>query len=93
VTRCPSCHEGGLGWAAASGRATLITWTVVEDAPSVLDESPGQLSGIVELDEGPWMIGGLAVAREDLAEGLPLVVGFVRPPESEPVPVFQSAPR
>jgi uncharacterized OB-fold protein len=82
ASECPGCG-GELGWAAASGRATLVSWAI----------SPGQAPAVlalVELSEGPWLHSRLAeVARADLREGLPLRAHFEHPDEGEPYLLFR----
>jgi uncharacterized protein len=85
LDRCPACTADRLQWAEATGRGTLITWTVVhrgEDAAPV---------GVVELEEGPWLTARLDGGDSPLAAGMDLVVEFVRPGDGEPVPVLRPA--
>ena len=88
--RCPACHQNTLEWAAAAGYATLVTWTILPDQPSVTGADHPQITGMVELQEGPWMITGIDVPASRLATGTPLEVAFARPFEGEPVPVFRT---
>jgi uncharacterized protein len=89
ASECPDCG-GELGWATASGRATLISWAIVpgrprQDAPV----EPAALA-LVELDEGPWLHSRLTeVTRADLREGLPLRAHFEHPDEGESYLVFR----
>jgi uncharacterized OB-fold protein len=52
--RQKSCrHCGGdMTWSAASGEATLVTWTA---APPSKPKEPPRPFGYVELAEGPWL--------------------------------------
>ena len=84
LERCPNCTSPRLSWAAASGDATLVTWTVVHSR-----EGPARPVGIVELAEGPWMTVGIDADPAALAAGEALRVAFDRPGGGEPVPVFR----
>ncbi|MFI0465691.1 Zn-ribbon domain-containing OB-fold protein [Saccharopolyspora sp. 5N102] len=86
VPQCPACGSTELAWVPASGRATLVTWTVVP-----VPDGGHVVAGIVELAEGPWLHARiLGVAPEDLAEGIVLEVGFERHADGETVPVFHA---
>ncbi len=86
-TGCPGCGSGELGWAEASGEATLVTWTVVH--PRDPGEPPAYLA-LVELAEGPWLHTRLdGVDPASLREGLPLRAAFVHPDEGESYVLFR----
>jgi uncharacterized protein len=87
---CTACHGKSLEWAPVSGRATLITWTILPDLPSLAGNGGLRVTGLVELEEGPWLMAGLDVQPDDLAAGMPLEVGFVQPEEGEPLPLFRT---
>ena len=93
LDRCPACTSDRLDWAEASGRGTLVTWTVVHQAGRRTpdDERDAHPVGVVELEEGPWLTARLDADGTDLRAGLELEVAFVRPGEGEPVPVFAPA--
>jgi uncharacterized OB-fold protein len=93
LDRCPACTSDRLEWAEASGRGTLVTWTVVHQAGRrrADDEHGAHPVGVVELDEGPWLTARLDADGTDLAAGMELQVAFVRPGGGEPVPVFGPA--
>ena len=85
--RCPDCGSSEVGWAEASGAATLVTWTVVHPK-----HGDPVVAGIVELAEGPWMYASIAVAPDaPLSAGQPLEVAFEHPDEGEATPVFRPA--
>jgi uncharacterized OB-fold protein len=84
LERCPTCTSPRLTWEAASGEATLVTWTVVHTR-----EGPSRPVGVVELAEGPWMTAGVDADPATLAAGMALRVGFEHPGGGEPVPVFR----
>jgi len=89
--RCGDSDE--LEWLDASGAATLITWAV-DDGTSVSPgltnaAGDGEVIGIVELAEGPWMNTAIpGVDPHDLRDGMPMQVQFVELGGGEPVPVF-----
>ena len=79
---CPGCGEEDLGWAEASGAATLVTWTI-------LPKEPPAFLALVELTEGPWLHARLdGVERADLREGLALRAAFEHPDEGESYVLF-----
>lgn len=54
--RCPGCFGSDLGWKDVSGKATLLTYTVLRfGAPSAFDVEVPYGIGIVRLDEGPQL--------------------------------------
>ena len=88
---CPGCGEDAdaLEWAKASGRAKLVSWSVVHPRP----DGPVAVPALVELEEGPWLATGLRLAGPgQLAEiraGQPVVVEFIRPAEGASYPMFR----
>jgi uncharacterized OB-fold protein len=80
---CPGCGEEDLGWAEASGAATLVTWTI-------LPKEPPAFLALVELAEGPWLHARLdGVERADLREGLAVRAAFEHPDEGESYVLFR----
>ena len=80
-TRCTSCGKTAFEDAPLSGRGTIFTFTVIArgGAPAEFDDQQtmtgGIAAGIVELEEGPRVIGQFADWREeDLAIGVPVSV-------------------
>ena len=83
ASACPGCGEDELGWAEASGHATLVTWTIVHRPEEAF-------LALVELAEGPWLYARLdGVSRADLREGLPLRAAFGHPDEGESYVLFR----
>jgi uncharacterized protein len=77
-SHCPHCGSRQLRWEAASGRATLYTFTVarVPTLPEFTDEMP-QLLAVVALDEGPHLNTTIVgVDPADLRVGLRLSAVF-----------------
>ena len=91
---CPSGHV--LTWVPVSGAATLVTWAV-DDGTSTAPElanatGDGEVIGIVELEEGPWLNMALpGVDAATLRDGQPMRVEFVALGGGEVVPVFVPA--
>ena len=83
---CPDDSE--LTWAPASGRGTLVSWSVVHPR----DGGPVAVPALVELDEGPWLSTALRLAGpQDLASlraGQQLLARFVHPAQGASYPVF-----
>ncbi|MEU4846286.1 Zn-ribbon domain-containing OB-fold protein [Streptomyces gilvosporeus] len=102
---CPYCWGEDVEWVAASGRATLYTWSVVHrnDLPPFGGRVP-YVAAVVELAEGPRMmteVVGCGEGEDALRIGMPLMVAF-RPAETQgdgpgeggrpfAVPVFRPA--
>jgi uncharacterized OB-fold protein len=88
--RCPSCGGETLVWTPTQGAGRLVTWTNNPLFPNVIDGSPGQSAGLVELAEGPWVIAALAIHPDELSDGLDVVFDSVVPAAGgEAVPVFR----
>lgn len=80
---CSVTQATDLEWRPATGTGELVTWTIKPGRQS----TPDTVVGIVELAEGPWLTVTLDVPPAELREGLPIRVTFVRPEDSEPLPV------
>lgn len=86
--RCHDCQTDDVHWHPASGSATLVSWIVIHPRDGVGET---RRSGLVELDEGPWMYALLDVPPgQQLRVGLPLQVGFVPTDGGETIPVFRA---
>jgi uncharacterized OB-fold protein len=86
---CTNCMTQ-LGWAQASGKGTLFTWSIVNQAfhPGFAQEVP-YVIGIVKLEEGPRIHTRIIdVDYKDLKIGLELQVRFEECPNGESLPVF-----
>lgn len=88
--RCERCADPELTPTAASGRARLVTWSVV---PGRVPGAPATVLAVGELAEGPWWWSHLLRAPgAELRVDLPLRVAFVHPDAgTEAVPVFVPA--
>ena len=84
-----------MAWEAASGRATLYTWSVVHrnDLPPFGERVP-YIAAVVDLAEGPRMMTRIVGHPADgLRAGMPLRVTFHALGEGAPaVPVFRPCP-
>ncbi|MGX1563117.1 Zn-ribbon domain-containing OB-fold protein [Streptomyces sp. NPDC055506] len=89
---CPRCWSEDVVWEAASGRATLYTWSVVHrnDLPPFAERTP-YVAAVVELAEGPRMmtelVGERGLPERGLSAGADLEVAF-----REGIPVFRVTP-
>ncbi|MER5381118.1 OB-fold domain-containing protein [Streptomyces sp. NPDC002688] len=85
---CPHCWSEDVNWRAASGRATLYTWSVVHrnDLPPFGGRVP-YVAAVVDLAEGPRMMTEVVECEEAaLRIGMSLEVAF-----RAGVPVFRPA--
>ncbi|MBK8629438.1 MAG: OB-fold domain-containing protein [Sphingomonadales bacterium] len=77
---CPGCGSLDLGYEDVSGKGTLFSWTIIQEAPApgFRDRLP-LIVGIVELAEQPHLLLAanlLEIAPEDLRLGMALEVVF-----------------
>ncbi len=85
---CPHCWSNDLEWDTASGRATVVTFSVVHQPPSPAFEVPYVLA-VVELIEGPTMMTNIVDIDPALVHiGMEVVVAFEWRGEFA-VPVFR----
>jgi uncharacterized OB-fold protein len=92
MIRCPGCGGADIGWELTGGKGTIIAWTHDPTFPSVVDGTPGQTSGLVELAEGPWVVAALLIEPEQIVPRLAVVVEPLIPAAGgEPVPAFRRA--
>ncbi|MFI8996216.1 Zn-ribbon domain-containing OB-fold protein [Streptomyces sp. NPDC053542] len=91
---CPRCWSEDVVWEAASGRATLYTWSVMHrnDLPPFGGRVP-YTAAVVDLAEGPRMMTEVVDCPEaELRIGMDLRVCFRADDEGGPaVPVFRPA--
>ncbi|MFJ9946122.1 Zn-ribbon domain-containing OB-fold protein [Streptomyces erythrochromogenes] len=92
---CPHCWAGEdrVAWEAASGRATLYTWSVVHrnDLPPFGTRVP-YAAAVVDLAEGPRMMTEVVLCdAADLRIGMPLTVTFREAADGVRVAVFRPA--
>jgi uncharacterized OB-fold protein len=76
--RCGACGSGDWSWERSTGRGRVFSWTVTHQAldPAYGDELPYAVV-VVELDEGPRLVGNLrGLAPADLELGRAVEVEF-----------------
>lgn len=98
---CPACGHSSMEWHEFSGRARLLTFTVVYIGPAAMiaagfDRKNPYAVGVVELVEGPRMSAMITgvdpLHPETIAIGAPLKIDFrLLGPEGaqKPVPAFE----
>ncbi|MGQ0620542.1 MAG: Zn-ribbon domain-containing OB-fold protein [Panacagrimonas sp.] len=58
---CPHCQSEDLGWKKASGKGTLMSWTVLRaGGPEGFETEVPYALGVVKLEEGVQLLGRLA---------------------------------
>jgi len=64
--RCPYCQSADLGWKEASGKGTLVSYSVVRAVPpkGFEDQLPYAL-GVIRLEEGVQLLARLEGEGED----------------------------
>jgi uncharacterized protein len=75
---CAGCFSDRVEWINASGRATVLSFTIVRRpvSPAFADEVP-YVVALVTLEEGPTMMTNIVdCAPEDVTVGMPVVVTF-----------------
>jgi uncharacterized OB-fold protein len=94
VEFCRACGASRPPWTASEGIGVLITYTVVVGPPAVAgDARVRTVTGMVQLDEGPWIVGRIDCPANLLATGLRLQAMFPDAGEQqEPIPVFTYQP-
>ena len=72
---CSECHSKSLGFAPVSGTGTVFSWTVSHFTTDRgwASEMP-YATVVVELDEGPRIVGTFAGPNDELESGLAVTV-------------------
>lgn len=90
---CPYCWSTELDWTPGSGRAEVITYTVVHEPPSeAFAADVPYILAVARLEEGPQMMAnviGIEPAR--MRVGLPVRIIFEERSEGFRVPQFAPA--
>ena len=74
--RCAACGSPDVSWELASGRGHVFSWTITHRAVDPAFEPPYAIV-VVELEEGPRLVGSLAgIELSDLRLDLPVVVAL-----------------
>lgn len=70
---CPKCISSHVEWLELSGRGKLLTFTTIHVAPEIFEKYVPYVISIVELEEGPKLIGRMRDAKqEDINIGMSL---------------------
>ena len=80
--RCAACGSADFTWDIASGRGRAFSWTITHRAVDPAFEPPYAIV-VVELEEGPRLLGSLAgIELTELRLDLPVVVELERASET-----------
>ncbi len=93
VPMCTECLSEAFAWFDSAGAGHVESWVVLHSRPAADGTIvEPRVVVTVELEEGPWMIGALIDSDPaDNFGGVAVRVDFVRPDESEAIPVFRLA--
>ncbi|OAN36827.1 Zn-ribbon domain-containing OB-fold protein [Mycolicibacterium iranicum] len=87
---CPHCWSEDVTPTAATGRATLYTWTLVHQNAAPFDVRTPYTVAMVDLEEGPRLMTTIEhCSVEQLHAGMPLVVAFRTDDDGFVVPTFR----
>jgi uncharacterized OB-fold protein len=83
--QCAECGSDRMTWVSASGRAKVVSFTVLHRAPAPEFESRiPYVYAVVELEEGPRIVTNLVhQAPEEATIGQPVAVVFERMDEED----------
>lgn len=90
---CVKCFGERVEWIRASGRATVLSFTIVRRpvSPAFKDDLP-YVVAIVTLEEGPTMMTNIiGCAPERVAIGMPVEVAFEDRTNEISIPMFRPA--
>lgn len=75
---CTNCFSTDLTWETASGQGTILTFTVVRQSPiSLYEDRTPYVLAVVELTEGPQMMGNIINCHPDSIDiGNPVTIAF-----------------
>lgn len=89
---CPHCWSEDVTQVAASGDATLYTWTVVHQNAAPFDARTPYVVAMVDLAEGPRLMTTIDSCPADaLSAGMALALEFRQEDDGFVVPVFRPA--
>lgn len=88
---CTNCISDNLNWVTASGRATIISYTIMHRSVSKAYCVDGpQVLAIVRLEEGPQMMSHVVECDEEkLSIGMAVEVAFEDWTDDITMPVFR----
>lgn len=88
--RCANCGSTETEWSPASGRAQVVSWTVVHGRAAGGTTGPQAIVAIGQLEEGPWWwTQVLGAEPADMYPGRNLVVDFEPGDGEETLPVYR----
>lgn len=90
---CPHCWSEDVEWVAASGEATLYTYSVVHvnDLAPFKDELP-YIAAVVQLADGPRVMTRLVdCTAAELRVGMPVTMTTARLTDDITIPLFTPA--
>jgi len=89
--RCAACGSPEVSWDLASGRGRVFSWTITHRTVDPAFEPPFAIV-VVELEEGPRLVGSLAgIELSDLRLDLPVVVELEKVSEAIALVAFRPA--
>ena len=89
--RCAACGSAAVTWDLASGRGQVFSWTITHRAVDPAFEPPYAIV-VVELEEGPRLVGSLAgIEPADLRLDLPVAVELERVSDTSALVSFRPA--
>jgi len=81
---CTKCYSKDLQWVELKGRGKLLTYTVIHVAPKQFEALAPYPVGIVELEEGPQLLGMIRNIEPDKIKlGMNLTIDFEKPTSPE----------
>ena len=83
---CPQCHSFDFEWALCSGRGIVYSYTVVHHQTHPAFPVPYTIV-LVELEEGPRLIGQLRGPADHLSIGAQVTIDWEDSPD-QPLPVW-----
>jgi uncharacterized protein len=88
---CTKCMSGRVEWIKASGRAKVLSYTIVHRPVSAaFKEHVPYVVALVTLDEGPTMMTNIIdVAPDQISVGMPLTVVFEDWTDAISIPKFR----
>ncbi|WP_433190083.1 Zn-ribbon domain-containing OB-fold protein [Actinoallomurus sp. CA-150999] len=89
VLFCATCADPDLGWSAARGTGRVVSWTAIHSRPDPSGATTvNTIVGVVELDEGPWLLARLLAP--DIRTGMTVRLEVVET-GGEPIYAFRPA--
>jgi uncharacterized OB-fold protein len=89
--RCAACGSAEYTWELASGHGKVFSWTITHRAVDPAFEPPYAIV-VVELEEGPRLVGNLAgIENAGLRLDLPVVVELEKASETIALITFRPA--